>query len=134
MPSVARVSSHILLLQSGVEKYLGQDISKGIEAYNALFLPEKSVIIGGEYIQLHNCRIYGGKSRNSTIDYQDKLTIEIEYSFLFDQCADFVFVGFIDQEVILIADSAVELPQEVKFANKIHKISIHIPNIEFSSR
>jgi lipopolysaccharide transport system ATP-binding protein len=132
MPSVARVSSHILLLQNGVQKYLGQDVAKGIEAYNALFSTTKTIIIGSEYIQLHKCSVEGKKNRNSTVDYHDELTIHIEYTFLFDQCADFVFIGFMDQEVALIADTSVELPTEVKYANRKQKIAVHIPNIEFS--
>lgn len=132
MPSVARVSSHILLLQNGAEEYLGQNVAQGLEAYNALFLPTKTVIIGVEYIQLHRCLAKSKKNNNSTIDYHDELTIDIEYTFISDQCADFVFIGFMDQDVNLIADTSVELPPKIKCADKIHKISVHIPNIEFS--
>ena len=132
MPSVARVSSHILLLQSGARKYMGRNVAKGIEAYNALFSHEKPVVIGSEYVQLHKCLVTDNKGTNSKISHHDELNIDIEYSFLLDQCADFIFIGFMDQEVTLIADTSVELPAEAKDAHKNHKITVNIPSIEFS--
>lgn len=132
MPSVARVSSHILLLQNGTTQYLDEDVAKGIESYNDILSPQKSKAIGSEYVTLHKCLVKGKENRNSTVDYYEELRINIEYTFLFDQCADFIFVGFMDQETSLIADTSVELPTEVKCAKKKHNISIRIPHNEFS--
>jgi len=132
MPSVARLANYILLLQSGTKKYFGQDVPKAIELYNALFSGEKKIIIGSEYVKLHKCLVQGRGNINSTVHHNEELIIDIEYTILFDNCVDFIFVGFMDQEAILIAETSIELPPRVKYPQKKHKIVIRIPHIEFS--
>lgn len=132
MPSIARVSSHIMLLKDGNIEYCGRDVAKGIEAYNALFSATEMLKIGGDSINLDRCCVYGKEKGNATIDYNDALTIGVDYTFQYDHCADYIFIGFTDQEAKLVADTSVRLPHEAKRGKKNQKISITIPKIEFA--
>lgn len=133
MPSVARLSSHILLLQAGEEKFLGEDVSRGIELFNDLFANTGMLEIGTKYIQIHKCILYGCEKGNSQVSYLGDLTIEIEFSFLFSNIADYLFIDFFDSDSTFIAEAEIELSQMNMRPNHRAQLTAIIPSILFSS-
>jgi lipopolysaccharide transport system ATP-binding protein len=132
MPSIARVSSHVLLLVEGLEEYLGKDVSKGIESYNALFPTANKSKVGSDYIQVAKCKAHGVDTESATVNYQEDLLVEFEFTFIYEDVADSLFISFMDNESVLIGETLIELSDEAIKPGYTKHISLLIPNIIFS--
>ncbi len=133
MPSITRISTDILILNKGKTKYLGKEISKGIDKYSAQFPAEKMIRIGEENILLNSINIVSRTSNHNVINYLDDLAVNIEFTQLKEKCADVLCLEIFDNEASFIAECFIDIPKKYLLSNKINAIKAVIPNIQLCS-
>jgi lipopolysaccharide transport system ATP-binding protein len=132
MPNLARISSDIMVINKGKFAYHSNNIAKGIEKYIDLFPAEKVVKIGTDKIQLHSCKVRGNSTNDSTVEYLDDMTVDVEFTFLDKYSADSIAIGFFDNEGLYISESLVTIPAQHGIQNNKRKLSVSFGNIELS--
>jgi lipopolysaccharide transport system ATP-binding protein len=78
MPAIARVCSHIVVLNMGVVEFQGKDVAKGIDTFYGLFESQKSMAFSGDRatiieVDLESNGVVGAER----IHYLDNLIVHI---------------------------------------------------------
>ena len=95
MQNISRMCNQILLMENGLERYMGENVSEGIDRYyKSLGKKNMDYIHAGSDFNLLNVFINGGKEELPLIKRLDDLTIslEIEISSIFENAVSSIIL------------------------------------------
>ena len=136
MPQVARISTQILLMDKGVAKYQGTNISEGIDQYYSQFKIVNGNISNSSKASVKSFMINGlqpDPENYMQIDRLSNLILDIEFSVTEKYSTPELYIAFLDKEMRNVAEF-IRNDEIQKLSNKTGKIlaRVTIPKIQFS--
>jgi lipopolysaccharide transport system ATP-binding protein len=133
MPNLTRLSTDIFLLNKGKKIYHGKNVEEGIDNYYKQFPDEQSRIIGNQDVIINNFNIHGKSTNDITINYLDDLSIDLDFMYLKEKCADVLSIEIFDSNLIFVAECFIDLPLDKIKADRRNKMTIILPKLQLSS-
>ena len=137
MPQVARICSQVVLMDKGLAKYQGTNVSEGIDQYYSKFTTENSMSFHGDGARLQKVSLNNILIDPANYFIQLKrlrdLTISIEIAINKEILTPEISLGFFDKEMRSIANFIrEESAEKLKNDGSVVKVKVTIPRVQFS--
>ncbi len=134
MPMVSRMCNQIIVMDHGKVEFQGSDVGKGIDMYYSMFSnSDSNVLFDDKSVELQNIVIRNGQQKiTQTFDWNDSITIELEFKNLKLDSIPYVNLSIYDKEQRGVAIfKPIVINRNLK-KNEVFSLSIHSKNLQLS--
>ncbi len=139
MPHIATITNKVLMMENGVAKFYGENISEGIEQYFSNFGGDDPKVEFSDFASIESMKIHPSEKYAPTkdgdfaaIDYQDDLKVDLQVKVDKDIPWFHIKLQITDKDlkIVGIYDSF-QFADPIDNDKEIHELSVTIPNCIF---
>lgn len=133
MANIARLSTSVLVMNTGREVIQTEDVGRGIQEYFEQFPTISGTRIGDDLVRLEFCRVVGTAEDVPTVRHGEELLLELEFSVVGERHPNVLHLKFVDKEAKEVAIAYTRIPSKTFGKDERGRLRVKIPDLPLSA-